>query len=476
MNIASSIGSIYCPTYDDSIDLIGNETPFSALLPGIDGKPVKEWTVRCPDAEESWLHPDLRRAASAAYPNGGPSSDDWLQNHLARVITTADKTADAEERLVEPGVGRTFIVDRIEIGTRPALRDFICSGVGLTTYARSGYVSVGRHLDGKISLVRALHRKVVAERLEEIECRSGSVAAIYKIGGSMVRMLDGSGSPAVIMVRGFRSGCRVKQLDPIASFLHCAETAAVVSACVLEPIAQEARSFLEVSEMLSRYGRFGPAADDVAELLGLTSSWEETKRPCPVRDFRIDLVARYARLLLTWAAGRQGFPIGDRKTHATAIRDHAIWFCRELGRQLRQFKLHGFLHDYHHPGVSRYSPNWLHTLVENNVTLAAEFADLETALFVGMDDAYLEQALQLTSADLRLLRSNFNSCHEKDVLHACRIADTIAAISTIASAAGEGFALSCRKAFTQAYSPARHSLKPSKSTTEPALEVAHVSP
>ena len=94
--------------------------------------------------------------------------------------------------------------------------------------------------------------------------------------------------------------------------------------------------------------------------------------------------------------------------------EYLKWFATALGDQLRKWRHLRFLHDYNHPGTQRWFPGHLYTLGENNVTLMAEFPDLDTGVFVDDDPSYLKAHLQLTERDIDVLRENYQLFHERD--------------------------------------------------------------
>src|SRR6266404_3270816 len=301
MVISSSLGAVEIPESDVAYGA-GAVHPLEAMFPRLrtmDGIDQSAWM---PDAEPVFVHPDLRAA-----PNGGANGVDPLHIRLARVVTRNESTEADGMRFVEPGVGRTFLVDGIAIADEPQRHDFSCSGVGLTCYARGGFADVGRDLDGMVSLKRALHRKRTARRLEAIGCRAPTVVAIYQLPARMVRMLDGTVSPAVVMVRAFRSIARVKQLDPIAGFFHGARSGAIVASALVETVARRATRLASPIEAMHHLAtavtRSYAAADDLARLLALI---EPLPAPaCPVRQLRLDAIRAYAPQLLRLIAVRE---------------------------------------------------------------------------------------------------------------------------------------------------------------------------
>ena len=106
--------------------------------------------------------------------------------------------------------------------------------------------------------------------------------------------------------------------------------------------------------------------------------------------------------------------------------EYLRWFAGCVGSQLATWRRLRFLHDYHHPGVGRWRPDHLYTLGENNVTLLAEFPDLDTGVFVDDDEEYLARATQLTPGDVAVLREGFSHFHARDVTAAETVVRTLA--------------------------------------------------
>ena len=69
-------------------------------------------------------------------------------------------------QFVEPGVGRSLLIDRLRLPDKPHLVDFTALGAGITPYATDGYANVGRLIDGMAGRDRGQHRRRCAELLE----------------------------------------------------------------------------------------------------------------------------------------------------------------------------------------------------------------------------------------------------------------------------------------------------------------------
>ena len=339
-------------------------------------------------------------------------------------------------RFVEPGVGRGYLVDCIRVEGRPELVDFSVIGTGLTPYSRGGYVNVGRKIDGKVALLRGLRRKRCAERLEKIGCRAAPVVALFKLRDDFIGLGDGQRLEAALVVRGFRSVVRIKQLDPVACFYHSIQASPPLISFVGDPRwdfeveshplwrahVAERQAFLIA---LHRYGVSGV----LPRIGSLDHSPLGASDPdARARQRRFDITRTYAPLLLEVAKRRLAMELGrDPYNEPLTNFEYAVWFARTMGEQLARFRAHRFLHDYHQEGVSRHRPAWLYSLCENNITLMAEFPDLDTGIFLNGDRESLDE-LQLTKHDLAALSAGFEKAHLRD-LHATKVA--LRTLSTI---------------------------------------------
>src|SRR5437870_12579013 len=96
---------------------------------------------------------------------------------------------------------------------------FPSTGVARTPYSKEGHQLKAAHIGRFMPLERARHRHRLARALGRVGCRVPETAAIIRLPGLETTMRDESKMPAALMVRGFRSVLRVKQLDPIANLL-----------------------------------------------------------------------------------------------------------------------------------------------------------------------------------------------------------------------------------------------------------------
>jgi hypothetical protein len=407
--------------------------PLAALLPALaaDGHVVERTRARA-DASFAFRDPGLRLAGAAA-------GEAALLGWLGRSIDPDAPPGPEGDRLVEPGVGRAVLVDRVALDGHPAVHDFTALGIGVTPYAAQGYVNVGRRIDGLAGLARAQHRRRCAERLEAAGCRAGRVAAIIALGDSAIALAHAAAVPAAILVRGFRCALRVKQLDPVAPFLHSFDHAAEAHGFLLHPWWERLQGGAPPDAAAEQGLMLG--LEELAQRASLAAVTEEAPAwpgLVAARARRRAAIALYAPLLLDLACTRLAVELGrDPLDHA----EYATWFAASLGAQLAHFRRLRFLHEYNQPGTARWTPERIHSLGENNVTLLAEFPDLDTGIFVDDTDAETLDALFLTEADRQVLRADFDGFHAEDLAQARAVAGALAWVALGGEAAGIAAAL-----------------------------------
>lgn len=414
----------------------GTEGPaaLEALLSRPLGRPEYVALRPSPGARLLDVHPGLR--LGPALPGAAAPTADALVERLGNVATGAAE-GPVLRRFVEPGVGRSCIAADLAFAPPdtpsgwPSRADFLLTGTGLTPYSTLGFVNIGRKLDGRLSLVRARHRTACARRLNEIGCRASLSVATIALAQPPIEMPDGTRSDPVILCRAFRSLVRVKQLDPLACVLHSPRHSLAALDYVLKAarppgLPPHAQAQFDCAVAIA-FDRYGPAENDVPFLLQDTGAAGVAGT---VRQIRLAAIRETAPALVRRTIAALALPVaGD---DAAALRAYSAWFATELGRQLGLFKKHRFLHDYHYPGIRR-SAAWIYSLVENNVTLACEFADLETGVFVDADDGYLRRHLQLGPGEIDTVRRNFDALHRRDLAAAWRVAATVQAIVQLAA-------------------------------------------
>jgi hypothetical protein len=340
--------------------------------------------------------------------------------------------ANAEDqREVETGVGRACLVSGLR-SEHSDLVDFTVLGIGVTPYSEGGFVEVGRAIDGKATVRRGWHRKKCAERLEDAGCRAGRVVAMYEVPGNGVKMLDGTISPEALIVRAFRSTYRVKNLDPLICSLHSTQHTPLVHAYVADrAVALHRRrggQYLNELELAQALGRWDASQESLRLLVnGAAPAVHDTSAAAVVRQVRLDVIAEQTPRLMSLIYQRLA---GDLKISEQDV-DAAFylrWFARSCGTQLARWRDMRFLYDYHHPGISRWTLGHIYTLGENNVSLLAEFVDLDTGTFVDDPDEELLSILQLPPEDLPVLRERFDFFHQREVTAAKTVIETLTAL------------------------------------------------
>jgi hypothetical protein len=422
--------------------------PLAALLPCPAEGPVQVATKVRADGYFAHLAPGLEGPEIAGHATGQEGLLHWLGR-------TIDPAADAAERdrfgmrLVEPGVGRSVLVDRLTLRGRPELVDFSALGAGVTPYASGGYANVGRLIDGMAGRDRGLHRRNCAARLEEAGCRAGQVVAVIGLRDSVIRVSHAPEIEAAVVVRGMRCVLRVKQLDPVGHFLHSQQYTPAAHELMLHPY-WDAPGTWRAADPLAAWREQQTLAglEAYAQAAALGQLAMHALMPPPdaglgeARARRLALVRLYAPLLLRLARARLAVELGrDPETERPDNRFYATWFAGCLGKQLAIFRRLRFLHDYHHPGVARTTPGSLHSLSENNVSLLAEFPDLETAIFVQRFDSAQADTLFLTRTDYEVLEDNYAAFHAIEVARARSVVLTLAFVALDGDPAGIAAAL-----------------------------------
>ena len=408
--------------------------PLAKYFPLAHGDSGYVETAPWPGSEFTFLSPELR----------GPficemkaDREQMLLRYLGRRIVKEASPDALGRRFVEPGSGRTCLVDFLHLREDTKFVDFSVTGIGMTQYSDHGFVDIGRKADGQAALARAEHRKYCGERLEEAGCRVAKVVAIISLPGLDVLMPDGGSSPSALIVRGFRCVLRVKQLDPLASFYHSVQHIPLVTSFLCND-----RLFLlpkfdanGVSTNLQRQGEahllnlFYAKADDPRELYS-TSSVAAESDASPISR-RVAAIETYAPVLIEIAKVRLSGELSrDPETETISDDEYVCWFASKMGSQLALMRKLRFLHDHHHEGTSRYSPEVVYTLVETNVTLLAEFPDLDTGIFLDRMDSCALDRIQLSQTDFKILYSDFERFHERDVMAAASIVTTLAAVTS----------------------------------------------
>jgi hypothetical protein len=414
---------------DADTDLSALPHPLAHVLPAPGGAHTLVRTRACESAAFDFLAPDL------IGPETGPDNEREadLLDYLARVIDDVPGYRPgyrAGYRYVEPGIGRTYLVDFVRLDGRPEFRDFSVTGVGLTPFSRDGFFFKGPHIDGRLLLDRARHRHRVGEVLAAAGCRVPAVAAIVTAPELEHTMPDGSRQAAALIVRGFRSVLRVKQLDPVANLLMSGPRWS-------EPVQSRLRDAAR-----SRCTCLSPSF-----FLG-TRSGRRCDGSSHCHQRRTELAGSNADWLLQHARGRLAMELG-RGTVAEAVppAEYVAWFARTMGAQLAIMRRERFLHDYRLAQTELNDPHHLlDSLMDTNVTLLAEFADLDTGVLVGRKDADWGDGLQVSRAMMNELASGFEEYHAIEARIAAGICETVEML-----ALPNGGQRSARRLFAAAY-------------------------
>jgi len=428
-------------------DLSAFAHPLAAVLPTMQGAEGFIDTEPWPGATFEFL--DKRLCGPELQ---GASAHDSLLLYLARVAAGEGPghtegqqpfSPGIGKRFVEPGVGRTCLVDFVRAVGRADLHDFSVTGVGLTPYSRGGFVDPGSPITGRAALSRAVHRKRCAARLEAEGCRAAPVFAIINLPGAEIRMPDAASSAAALVVRGFRCVLRIKQLDPVACFYHSLQHGAGLAGYLndrrWEPGGADWPENLHARTVdwrravaLDRQGALPDELHRIAQMAsqpGINGGTGLVDPEAGARMRRMYFVRAYAPLLFGVAKTRLAMELGrDPDREPLSDTEYLTWFIGALARQMAIMQRLKFLHDYHHEGTARYSPHGIHTLVDNNVTILAEFPDLDTSVFVDRTDAEMLDELRLSSSDFQTLRSDFDRFHRFELAAVKEILRTLTAI------------------------------------------------
>jgi hypothetical protein len=386
-----------------------------------------------------------------------------LLSYLARVIDPAAEKDPLGVRYVEPGVGRSYLVDFLRIRVRPDIHDFSVTGVGLTPFSEAGFFFRGPQIDGHMPLMRALHRQRLGEVLGEAGCRVPTVAAIVAAPELEKTMRDRSTLPGALLIRGFRTVLRVKQLDPLANPL-------------MSSAAWPGLQRLLAGGEWETDGRLrgveppeGESDPSQAVCTCVIPSFFLGTRPgrrcaddASCRRQRMRVLHAYSSSLLEVATARLSEERGrDPDLERIDLASYAHWFAETMGTQLAAMRSVRFLHDYRPAQTQWHDPHdLLNSLTDTNVTLLAELPDLDTGVLVDRGEFEWLEALRLSRDAWEVLRADYDALHETEVRLARAVVDTVAiAARTRPTAASEVFCKAyergcARRAFSVAM-PAR---------------------
>jgi hypothetical protein len=425
-------GPVLDVAFAEHADLRALYHPLAAALPVVGDDHCMVATRPCANATFAYLDRDLVGPRLAGRPRRRAS----LLAYLARLIDPAPADDDPiGRRYVEPGVGRTYLVDFLRLLGQPELRDFSVTGAGLTPFSTGGYFFRGPHIDGHMPMIRATHRLRLGNVLQEAGCRVPAVAAIIASPELEHTMPDHSRLPAALLVRGFRTILRVKQLDPLANVL--------MSTGAWTYVQQLLRAGHWCTDLRLR-GAIAPEPDrPVARRESCTClvpSFFVGARPgrrceedTACRHQRIALLREHAPGPLRIARARLSEELGrdpDRELVTNA--EYVRWFAATMGAQLAAMRSVRFLHDYRVAQTEWADPfDLLNSLTDTNITLLAELADLDTGVLVDRGEFCWLEALRISLDAWQALREDYDALHENEV----RIARGL--VATVAFAAGE---------------------------------------
>jgi hypothetical protein len=420
--------------------------PLAQLLPYANEQHCLVRTRVCPSAMFGYLAPDLVGPESGT----AGSREETLLRYLARVVDEEGDQGD-DERYVEPGVGRSYLVESLNLSERPQFRDFSVTGVGLTPFSKDGFFLRGAHIDGRLPATRAHHRQRLAEALDQAGCRVPAVAAIITAPQLQHCWPDRTMGPAVLLVRGFRTVLRVKQLDPLANLMM---SGPAFSRPIQELLRQEC--WVESGSL-----RTATSLPDSVSCTCLTPSFllgtrpgrrcEDTSR---CRRQRLEVMRGYSGRLLDHAAGRLGEELGrDPENEPMTRGEYLLWFANTMGAQLALMRRERFLHDYRMAQTTLNDPyHLLNSLMDTNVTLLAEFADLDTGVLLDRDLADQCDELGITRATLCALQTDFEEHHVVEVALARSVVETASLVADRTGVQRK----SCVRVFSAAYDRGKH--------------------
>jgi hypothetical protein len=415
---------------------LGTETPLHSLPPPALGLLQPDASMLVATRAERDI--DVEYAADSLVPPsiaGTPSQDqpwDYLARTIALDATDHDPIGD---RFVEPGVGRSYLLDFLRFDGQPQFLDFSATGVGRTPYSAGGLTLGLNRDDGYMPLVRARHRHRLSLIIERGGGRVPRTAAIVRLRNHYRRERNGAEIPVALLIRGFRSVLRVKQLDPVGSLML------------------SRRHWNAIQRQLRSESARNPATPPLSDPCRcLTPTFLLTqcspRRTCNV--LRRHHIATTAPAMFWGARARLAFELeGEAIADAIPAAEFASWFSGTLGEQLGVLANLRILHEYRAvlPAKADLAegPN---SLSDTNVTLAAELPDLDTAILVDDDEAYNHEVFGLSRAQQQGLRSSFGTLHAREVA----LARDIARVLTIVAVPDDPVAAEhSRHAFDQGY-------------------------
>jgi hypothetical protein len=435
----SGLRILFEPAMDQQIKMkteLSYDTPLQLMPPPAIGvlQPdpgMRVGTRREADADLDYLDPEL---VLPRITDRVPTEPEWT--YLARtVLPNGSTTAPVDTRFVEPGVGRTYLLDVLHFADAPEYLDFSVTGAGRTPYSAGGLRDIGNHDDGYVPLVRAHHRHRMSRMIAAEGGRVPRTGAIIILREHSRHEANGEEIPVALLVRGFRNVLRVKQLDPIANLMLSRSRWDAIQAMLrteAESVLRSAPSpgpcrCLTPSIVLGNYPT--PKCSAARTCNALRRRHIRSAAPAMILD---------ARERLAFEA------LGDPAATAFSMRQFVMWFSETLGKQLGLLRALRILHDYRVINSSRH----YNSLGDTNVTLAAELPDLDTLIRVDEDPDYARDVFGITADQQRYLADGFLHFHLHEVALAFGVTLTLANAASLSDADTTRF---LRAAFNQGY-------------------------
>jgi hypothetical protein len=377
------------------------------------------YTQYWPSARFHYVHPNLIMKGDLA------QNRTSLLRYLGRIVSNDSRRQSATRRFVEPGVGRTALLDDLVIRQRQDMTDFSVLGIGLTQYGEHDFILKGPDIDGRCSLEKAIYRHRVSQELEMAGCRTPITAAILSLPGLYKLWPDGRRQNAALLVRGARMVARVQQLDPLHGFFHSRLFGAViqdylreravalgsnlrVSCSDSERIAERSFRHYDIRPIVDQDRYRNLAASSIVRL-AMFLRWME--------------IRNYAPVLINIAKRKVSREL-DRDPERESVTDYeyACWFAERMAEQMAIFYKMRCVFDYR----KARNPRIANALHESQVSLMAELHDLDTAM---VTTGQLQEAVLLTQEQLRNLRTDFGEYHAVEVREALGIVRSLSLVA-----------------------------------------------
>jgi hypothetical protein len=345
-----------------------------------------------------------------------------LLRYLARLVSHCGivEQDNRDKRFVEPGIGRTFLLDSLFLEGLPEIHDFSATGIGITPYAADGFVLSGPDIDGYCSLLKAEHRRQMAERLCEVGCRVPVTCAIIRLDGIEKLWPDGRTSPAAIIVRGSRMVLRVQQCDPMHGYFHSPHHSRLArDYFATKPDVQSMSAPLQALVLDECAKHF-----DLRPLV-FTDRYRSLPMADPfraARETRLREIREHAPTMIRLARVRLAQEQGlSSDANAISSREYLSWFAESIGRQMAIMREERFLFDYR-VGRNADVANALH---ESQISLLAEFHDLDTGVFT---ESPHHDGVMLTRDQFENLRRHYSRWHGRELIEALAIVRSTALV------------------------------------------------